>query len=132
MLYEFKEYNKHADVEEYWNPHKKCYEVEINGTNYVVTPELVGFEDGRINCYIWKEGNKGEFEICNLNKPWENKNFYFGERHYGLERAYSLFSAIALLKLPQTELELIVKSAMDKCPNATEEFKHMDLNAFNF
>ena len=50
MLYEFKEYNKHADVEEYWNPHKRCYEVSINGTNYVVTPELVGLK--RLSTYI--------------------------------------------------------------------------------
>lgn len=123
MLYEFKEYNKFANAEDYWNPHKNCYEVLINGTNYVVTPELVGFEDGRINCYIWVEGKQGEYEICNLNKPWENKNFYFGKRHYGLERAYSLFTAIALLQLPQNELENIVKAALCKCANATEEFK---------
>ena len=47
-----REYNKHADTEEYWNPHKNCYEVEINGKEYVITPENVGFQDGRINCYI--------------------------------------------------------------------------------
>ena len=41
-----KEYNKHADTEEYWNPHKNCYEVEINGKEYVITPENVGFQDG--------------------------------------------------------------------------------------
>ena len=98
-----KEYNKHADTEEYWNPHKNCYEVSINGK---------------------------EYEISNINKPWAERNFYYGKRHYGLEKAYSLFSAIALLNLPQTELELIVKAALDKCPNATENFRHMDLNAF--
>ena len=27
-----KEYSKHADTEEYWNMHKRCYEVEINGS----------------------------------------------------------------------------------------------------
>jgi hypothetical protein len=125
-----KEYNKHADTEEYWNPHKRCYEVEINGKEYVITPENVGFQDGRINCYIWVDGK--EYEISNINKPWAERNFYYGKRHYGLERANSLFSAIALLNLPQTELELIVKAALDRCPNATEDFRNMNLNAFNF
>ena len=101
---------------------------EINGKEYVITPENVGFQDGRINCYIWVDGK--EYEISNINKPWAERNFYYGKRHYGLEKAYSLFSAIALLNLPQTELELIVKAALDKCPNATEDFRHMDLNAF--
>lgn len=127
-----KEYSKHSDTEEYWNPHKRCYEVEIKGKEYVITPENVGFQDGRINCYIWVDGK--EYEICNTNKniskPWADRNFYYGKRHYGLERAYSLFSAIALLNLPQTELELIVKAAMDRCPNATEEFRNMNLTAF--
>lgn len=99
---------------------------------YVITPENVGFQDGRINCYIWVDGK--EYEISNKNKniskPWADRNFYYGKRHYGLERAYSLFSAIALLNLPQTELELIVKAALDRCPTATEEFRNMNLTAF--
>ena len=115
----------------FFSPHRKG--VGFRGDyEYIITPENVGFQDGRINCYIWADGK--EYEICNTNKniskPWADRNFYYGKRHYGLERAYSLFSAIALLNLPQTELELIVKAAMDKCPNATEEFRNMNLTAF--
>lgn len=41
--------------EYYWNPHSRCYECLYNGRHITLSPDLVGFQDGRIHV-VYKSG----------------------------------------------------------------------------
>ena len=60
-----KEYNKHADTEEYWNMHKRCYEVEINGKEYVAQDVGGGVKGNHIDIYFNTHGETREHGVRN-------------------------------------------------------------------
>ena len=48
-MYKFNEFDENSFfTEDFWNEHKRCYEVRFNGTDYIFTPDSIGYADGRV------------------------------------------------------------------------------------
>lgn len=112
MLYEFETFEKYKLPQDYWNEHKRVFEVEKDGINYVITPELTGYSDGRCCCYIWSEKTGKEYVLGYTN----NGGCYCGERHFNPRSCFGVSGGLSDLGIPVEFID-IVNAAWQLDPN---------------
>lgn len=105
MMYSFNEFDENSFCEEdFWNEHKRAYEVRFNGVDYIFTPDSIGYADGRVSVKIWSS-DTGEQIILECYRG--------GWRYYEDRRWNDIMTHIGVLM--RTDLPLELRPILEAC-----------------